>query len=113
MLESVECRSGGVALHTRMGVSEGEELVDVLAEGLDLLRAGETEVLDLLAVLEEEDRGDGHYAALGAEVALFLDVVFADDNTAVVFFSEFVDGGTHAYTGAAPCCPEVDDDGLT
>lgn len=68
------------------------------------------DAVDLFAVFEEHEHGDGADAELGSEVGAFVDIDLADFKGAALFGGELLeDGGEHA-AWAAPLCPEVDDD---
>ena len=65
-----------------------------------------------LAVLEEEQGGDGVDAILDREILVVVDVHLADLHLAVVLSGEFVkDWGDH-FAGATPFGPEIDQDWL-
>ena len=66
--------------------------------------------VDLFAVLEEHQHGDGADAELGGEVRTFVDIDLADFESAALFGGELLeDGGEHA-AWATPFSPEVDND---
>ena len=48
-------------------------------------------LVDLLAVLDEDQRGDVSHAVLRYDVVVRVDVALADDDLAVIFFGQLVD----------------------
>lgn len=82
----------------------------LLDEGLELV-AGADDLLELLAVLEEEEGGDGGDAVLSREVAGLVDVDLEEDDVGVLL-GEGDELGGHHPAGAAPGGEEVDDDEL-
>ena len=88
---------------------------EVLGEGFDAFDEGvfglhADNAVDLFAVLEEHQHGDGADAELGGEVRTFVDIDLADFESAALFGGELLeDGGEHA-AWATPFGPEVDDD---
>jgi len=64
----------------------------------------------LLAVLEEEEGGDGLDAVLGGEGAFLVDVDLQDLELAAELGGDVVEEGGDGLAGAAPLGPEVDED---
>ena len=63
--------------------------------------------VDLLAVLEEDDGGDGHDAVAHGQLGLIVHVHLADDGLVAVLLSQLLDHGTQHAAGTAPIGPEV------
>lgn len=88
---------------------------EVLGESFDAFDEGvfglhTDDAVDLFAVLEEHEHGDGTDAELRGEVGTFVDIDLADFKGAALFGGELLeDGGKHA-AWATPFGPEVDDD---
>ena len=72
--------------------SEREELVELALDGGFGLRTGQSQV-GLFAVFEEEDGGERHDAVFLTQIALLVEVVFADYHFPFVFLCQFVDHG--------------------
>ncbi len=85
-------------------------LPDVLIQSLgdSFFRTVADQLLDDLASLEHQQRGDaGDFVAHGSG-AVGVDVHFADFDFALIVLGEFLDDGSDGTSGAAPGCPEVD-----
>ena len=63
------------------------------------------------AVFEEEQKGNRAYAVLHREVFGLIDIDFGDFGLAFEFFRKFVEHGPNRFAGAAPFCPEIDENG--
>ena len=92
-------------LEGKDGLGEGFDALDERVFGLHA-----DDAVDLFAVLEEHQHGDGTDTELGGEVGAFVDIDLADFESAALVGGELLeDGGEHA-ARATPFGPEVDDD---
>ena len=64
------------------------------------------EVSDLLAILENDEIGNGVDAKLDGEIAIFIDIDFANFDCGQ-FFGDLIQNGNLHTAGAAPRCPKV------
>lgn len=86
-------------------LSEGLELSE------DIFFGEEADVfIDDLAVFDEGERRDGLNIELCGEFAFIIDIDFGDFVFTFVFLSDFEKDGANHFAGAAPRCPEINDD---
>ena len=67
------------------------------------------ELLGDLAIFEKEHRGDGADAVIGGDGVVVVDVDLGDLNLAGHLGGEFFEDGRDGFEGAAPGCPEIDE----
>src|SRR5262245_56028200 len=90
--------------------SLGNVLVDHLLQ--DVLVGQTDHLLDDLAALEEQQRGDPAHGELRRRIGVLVDVHLAHDELAVVVACQLVHGRRQALAGTAPLRPEIDEHGL-
>jgi len=62
------------------------------------------------AIFEDEDGRDGADLILAGDLAVVIHVHFADLHGVAEFFREFFQDRGDRFAGAAPRCPEINDD---
>src|SRR5882672_8975981 len=93
----------------RVGRGSRAQLVKLGLEVLLALQAND--LIHDLAVLEEQQRGDGVDAVLDGEILMVVDVDLGDLDLAIVLGGEFVQHRRELFAGPAPFGPEIDEDG--
>ena len=66
--------------------------------------------INQFTVLNEDEGGDVHDAELHGNVAVLVGVALADHSFALKFGGDLLHDGGDAPAGAAPGCPEINDD---
>lgn len=64
------------------------------------------------AVFHDHEQRDARHAEHGGEITLFIDVDLADFDFVLVFLGDFRDDGREHTAGAAPACPEINQNWL-
>ena len=83
----------------------------VVEAGFELTLAFQTDnLLRDLALLEEEQRGNGLDAVFRGQGLLLINVHFADPDPASVFFGQLIQNGPEHFAGTAPFRPEINQD---
>ena len=75
------------------------------------LALGADHLFSDLAVLDDEQGGDGGYLELRGEALVFIDIDLADLDFALILAGQFVQNGCNHLARSAPFGPEIDQDG--
>ena len=71
------------------------------------------DLVDQLAVLEQQQRRNAAHVVLDGRARVLVDVQLADGHLAGILRGQLIDGWTKALARAAPLRPEIDEDGLS